>query len=184
MSKYIAVVESWGDATNWIDFISNRLFEVVPIEMVFDFKNTLWVNSVENMVDSVLAASSGSVDWLVILGHGFAGWQSVGCGKDLDPTDTKHLSVAGATGKLAGDAEKHLKRLQPVLSGNSVVSLMGCETGKGTDGELLLQTVSAALGGVPVEAGIEMQRALAGFEGDVRRCAGKVCTIQPASFFQ
>jgi len=185
MPKYIAAVESWGDAANYLDNFLNKSFEANPIEIIADTKRTVWVNSVQDMVDKVLIAAGGSkIWWLVILGHGFPGWQSVGCGTGLDPTDTKHLYVESTTGKLAGNAEAELKRLKPVLAANSVVSLGGCETGKGTKGELLLKTVSAALGGVAVEAATNVQRLLAGYEGEVRRCKGNHCLIQPASVFQ
>lgn len=185
MPKYIAAVESWGDATNYFDYIQNKNFEYNPIEIIADTKRTVWVSSVKDMVDKVLSAAGGcEIRWLVILGHGFSGWQSIGCGKDLDPDDSKHLYVESNTGKLAGDAESQLKRLKPIFAQNSVVSLAGCETGKGTKGELLLQTVSSVLGGIPVEAGINLQSGLPGFEGPVRRCTGNFCVIQPPSVFQ
>jgi hypothetical protein len=137
------------------------------------------------MVDKVLsAAESIKIWWLVILGHGFSGWQSIGCGQALDPTDTKHFSVDSTTGKLAGTAEAELKRLKPILSSNSIIYLAGCETGKVPDGELLLKTISTVLGGVAVEAAINVQSTMPGYEGPVCRCTGNTCLIQPPSIFQ
>jgi hypothetical protein len=185
MPKYIAAVEGWGDLTNYADYLQNKSFEFNPIEIIADIKRTVWVNSVQDMVDKVLiAAGSSKIRWLVILGHGFSGWQSIGCGQGLDPTDTKHLSIESTTGKLAGNAEAELKRLKPILSPSSVVSLAGCETGSGTSGELLLKTISTILGGVAVEAGLNVQGIMPGYEGPVRRCTGNSCIIQSPSVFQ
>lgn len=184
MPKYIAAVESWGDKTGYVDWFMNIQFEINPLEIIGgnlnDFKRTLWVNSVEDMVDKVISAAGGSkIWWLVIDGHGGAGWQSVGCGKDNDPDNSKHLSIE-TNGELCGDAESHLKRLKTVLSTNAIVSLGGCQTGKGTKGELLLQKVSSVLGDVKVEAGVMDQVAnLPGYEGPVRSCRGNSCQIRP-----
>lgn len=188
MPKWIVAVESWGDATNYFDWYLNRSFELNPYETggnVFgvDYKRTLWVSSVKDMVDKVLAAAgNGKVSHLAILGHGTPGWQSIGCGTDLDPDDSKHLYVDG--GKLAGNAEVELARLKTIFNPDSIVSLQGCETGKGNKGELLLKTVSSVLGGIAVQAGTTMQRGSMGFEGPVRRCTGNTCVIRPASIFE
>jgi hypothetical protein len=189
MPKWIVAVEGWGDATNYFDWYLNRSFEMNPYETVgnifgVDYKRTVWVNSIQDMVDKVLsAAGNGKISHLTILGHGFPGWQSIGCGKDLDPTDTKHLYVEN-TGKLAGNADSELARLKPILSQTTIVSLQGCETGKGKKGELLLKTVSGVLGGVAVQAGTTLQRGMAGFEGPVCRCTGNICVTRPASIFE
>lgn len=184
MPKYIAVVESWGDMTNYLDYIQNKNFEYNPIEIIANTKRTVWVSSVEDMVNKVISAAGGSkIWWLVILGHGFPGWQSIGCGKDTnsDSDSSKHLWVESTTGKLAGNAETYLERLKPIFAPNAVVSLLGCKTGAGTKGELLLKTVSNVLGGIRVEAGTMTQFLLPGFEGPVRSCKGNTCTIYPCS---
>lgn len=185
MPKYIAAVESWGDKTGYTDWFLNMEFEMNPFEIMgnifsVDAKRTLWVSSVEDMVNKVISAAGGSkIWWLVIDGHGFSGWQSIGCGKDNDPKNEKHLSIE-TNGELVG--ESHLKRLRNVLSPNATVTLGGCETGKGEKGELLLQKVSSVLGGVKVEAGIMTQIAnLPGYEGPVRSCIGNSCRIIPCS---
>ena len=184
MPKYIVAVESWGDLTNRYDWWLNKSKEILPIEMIRNSKATVWVSSVKDMVDKVLlAANNSTIEQLAILGHGFPGWQSIGCGQDLDPDDTKHLYVE-STGKLAGNAEAELKRLKPILTQDTIVSLEGCETGQGAKGELLLKTVSLILGGIAVQAGTTIQKGMPGFEGPVRRCTGSSCVIQAPSFFQ
>jgi len=170
MGKYICAIDSSWDLTLFLDRYVNFWWYVK-------------VNSVQDMVNKVLQKAGGNqISTLVIVGHGKPGVQKVGCGHDLDPTLEKSLVVESTTGQLVGNAEHHLGLLKPKFEKNAIVSLTGCRTGQGKRGEELLKRLAYVLG-VRVEAGVENQRVMPGFEGPVRRCDDKSCILLPANTF-
>lgn len=179
MPKIIYAIENTWDFTNLIDWALNMSSE---FEDFLNLTATVSVTSVKDMVDKVLnAVGSDPLTNLNILGHGRPGSQSVGKGMGSDPTKTKYIALDNSTGSLIGTCEQELSRLIPKLSTDALISLHGCNTGKGQAGEDLLKRMSTVLG-VSVEAGIITQRTMPGYEGPVLRCQGNVCVTMPAAF--
>lgn len=160
-SLYIYVTDGSGfieDFTDWLDSV----FTV----------GDLAVTSVENMVKQIekTLGKSRKIANLFIGGHGAPGWQGVGCGSSWDVSGAKSLQVDSSTGKLKGPADALIRRLTPRFNKDALVTLGGCEVGQD---ETLLKVLSAALSGIPVQAGKDNQRPFVpGMEGDVVRCKG------------
>jgi hypothetical protein len=143
------------------------------------------VTSVADMVNQLIRearAQNGTYYKIVIQGHGGPGCQGCGDGVNTDKSGKKSLWVTktvyarGETPKLEGDAERTLKPLADHLTGDCIVTLAGCSVGQAAAGELLLQLVSRALGGVAVQASYSDQMDfLPGMEGKIRRCTPNVC---------
>jgi hypothetical protein len=173
MKKYIYVIDGNSDAVDWLD----SLFTVGDILVV----------SVQDMVDKVIArVGSNTIRNLFIGGHGYSGWQAVGCGPRGDSSGDLSLQIDSATGRMKGtNTEHHLSRLRSKFSSDGVVTLGGCQTGRGADGKALLLELSRILG-VPVEAGTANQRPFVpGMEGSVKRCTASsgVCTSLPSTWW-
>jgi hypothetical protein len=151
------------DPVNWID----GLFTV----------NEVTVTSVDDMVKKVLArVGASSIKNLVISGHGAPGYQGVGSGSAWNASGDKSLQVDSTTGKIKGTSDKALRRLASKFTKDALVTLGGCQVGKGTAGSDLLKAVSDCFG-VPAQAGTDNQRPfLPGMEGDCIRCDAKKCS--------
>jgi hypothetical protein len=130
------------------------------------------VVSVADMVDKVLdRAGKKKISNMFVGGHGSPGWQSVGAGSGDDTTGTKSLQIDAATGGLMGTATRSLNRLIDHFDSEAIVTLGGCNVGASPDGPPMLKAVSVAIGGIPVQAGVDTQRPLVpGMEGKVIRC--------------
>src|SRR5262245_61783566 len=101
-SMDISCVEDSGGNDNGYDWWSG-----------FFVTGEIDVTSVEDMVTKVLARSQGKpIRTLEIVGHAAPGSQSVGSGQANDPTGAKVLEISMGTGKLLGNAETQLLRLQ------------------------------------------------------------------------
>jgi hypothetical protein len=170
LNKYIYVIDGNSDAVDWLD----SLFTIGDITVV----------SVQDMVDKVLRRlGDNSMRSLFIGGHGSPGYQALGCGPNHDSTGDLSLQLNSSTGRLKGNSEHHLSRLSRKFSHDAVVTLGGCQTGRGTAGENLLKELSRVLG-VPVEAGTANQRPFVpGMEGSVTRCNSSTCTSLPSTWW-
>ena len=156
-----------GFIDNPVDWIDS-LFTIGDIKVV----------SVADMANKVLAVTSSGrkIENLFIGGHGSPGFQSLGCGSGADSTGAKSLQVDSGTGALLGTAGVELGRIRPYFNKTAIVTLGGCEVGAGSEGPALLKAVSAALGGIRVQAGTADQRPfLPGMEGSVVRCTPAGC---------
>jgi hypothetical protein len=153
----------WANPADWLD----GFFTLGEVTVV----------SVTDMVDKVTRrVGSRFIQNMLIAGHGSPGYQSVGAGTAVDTSGSKSLCVDAATGKLAGPADQQLRRLAPRFCRDAIITLGGCQVGKGTQGETLLKAVSNCFGGLPVQAGTANQRPfLPGMEGDVIRCTSTSC---------
>src|SRR5262249_44574795 len=120
------------------------------------------VTSVADMVAKVTAAAgSDKIYNLLILGHGAAAFQGVGCGSAGDVTGDYSLQLDSIGGDLVGSGKSLLPKLAPLFTKDAIVLLGGCNVGgkhynptylTTTDGEDLLKAVSKAFGGIYVEA--------------------------------
>ena len=89
--------------------------------------------SVEDMVDKVLArlGEGGCIHRLTLIGHGSAGNLSMGDGKGKEAW--KHIGIDNH-GEWAADID----RLKGRFSSSALLTLRGCNAGKGPDGRELV----------------------------------------------
>ena len=143
--------------------------------VVVSYSNALIVSSVENMVDRIRErlGASGTIDHLVIVGHGNSGIIGVGIGERQpnNPHLAGHLLVGeqiaeapsglqvielNRHGHLRGRAS--LSLLTGRFASDAVVELQGCNVGRGHAGRELLRQL-ADLWHVTVQASPDTQRA-------------------------
>lgn len=172
MGQYVCAIDSTWEVTNAVDAAING-------------RSGVRVYSVLDMVIKVSSqVQNEKISRLVICGHGMPGMQGVGCGQEFSHnTVDKCLYVDSSTNRLIGKAEIYLPTLRAKFEPNAIVSLNGCETGFGSDGDRLLKRLAAILG-VKVEAGaVKSQYLVPGYEGPVKRCDSNTCSTLPASLF-
>jgi hypothetical protein len=130
------------------------------------------------MVDKVLARiDTNKIANMFIAGHGAPGYQSVGSGANWETTGTKSLQVDSSTGLLMGSAGKSLNRLIDKFTSDAIVTLGGGRVAGSPGGPPMLQAVSRAIGGIPVQGGVDTQRPLVpGMEGHIIRCTPTTVT--------
>jgi len=137
--------------------------------------------SVANMVNQILTRLDGEsgrpavMASLMIVGHGRAGVQVVGSGREI--VLGKALALREKTepkGELL-DVDQ-IRRLKGHFTKNAVVTLTGCNVGAGERGEALLKKLSEAMGAVPVQAGKFAQIPGPGLNGPVVRCSPSACS--------
>jgi hypothetical protein len=173
MGLYICAIDSNWEATNVADLVINNYWSVR-------------VNSVLDMVIKVSSrAGNEKISRLVICGHGAPGQQGVGCGQEFtlekDKVE-KYLWVDMFTDRLVGNAEIYLPTLRAKFEPTAIVSLNGCRTGAGSEGDRLLKRLAFILG-VKVEAASDRTQMLVpGYEGSVKRCDANSCYTLPAAW--
>ena len=154
----------------------NTLANVLPVYTMA----TVLVTSVPNMVNQVIAASSGDkISRLILMGHGASGVQCVGCGEyvNLGSTTPDFLAIDPSTGSLMNNVAPQLNGLVPYLAAGARVSLAGCDVAALPDGPALLEQISLALFGTTVEGGKWIQdAAIPGYFGPVLRCTNGFCS--------
>jgi hypothetical protein len=146
-----------------------------------NYRRELRVNSVGDMVDKVLRRLRGRmIQNLYIIGHGTAGYQSIGNGhQKLSPLTEELLKTNGKSlalldGKLMLDdkAEEQLKRLKGQFAPEGKLVLGGCRVADEDKGKGLLIRISTLLDNLPVEGSEALQYPALGMEGLVIRCIG------------
>lgn len=112
-------------------------------------------NGVAQAVAMILAASPGNVFLLRFHGHGASGDASVSTGQgELDPSTQERGDIWNDPGII-----HTLGRLAPIFGPYGCVQFMHCQTGRGSQGRLLLSTIASALG-VPATAAVHDQSGL------------------------
>jgi hypothetical protein len=163
MNLFIYVIDgSQGFLDNPADWLDS-LFTIGDITVV----------SVADMVDKVNRRLAGrKMRNLFIGGHGSPGYQAVGDQGAWDTTGERSLQL-GSDGELLGGAKASIPLLASKFISGAICTLGGCQTGRGSAGEALLQKLSAALGVISVQAGTDNQRPFVpGMEGSVVRYTG------------
>ena len=97
--------------------------------------------SVEDMVDKVLAGlgADDSIGRLTLIGHGSPGNLSMGDQKEH--VEGKHIGLANQA-EWGGDID----RLQPRFSSDALLTLRGCNVGRGPEGRELVDLLHEKLG--------------------------------------
>ena len=112
-------------------------------------------NGVAQAVAMILAASPGNVFLLRFHGHGDSGDASVSTGRgELDPNLRERGDIWNDPGII-----RTLARLAPIFGPYGCIQFMHCQTGRGTQGRLLLSTIASSLG-VPATAAVNDQAGL------------------------
>ena len=132
------------DALTWVDDLNSG---TIPFTSVATMVSACQRNTVH---------FSRAIDFLVVFGHGTAGYQGMGSGMHLDYSGNQSAwyqgVVAPGQSHLLGPAELLLSRLNGVLAEDATVLFAGCSVGKGAPGDGLLTTVSTILKGRAVQA--------------------------------
>jgi hypothetical protein len=178
MLKLFVIEDVSGEPTCVEEWLRNHVAGIPGAD------HPIRVESVAGMVAVLLGQAmavggntgpAGTIQTLFIAGHGSAGEQSVGIGDATDNTGAKVLKGL-PNGRLMGLAASQLPAITPLFASNAVVTLGGCEVGSGPKGDFLLKAVSAALGGIAVQAATASQCSFMGPSGSVKRCVNGVVT--------
>jgi hypothetical protein len=120
---------------------------------------TIPVSNLDDMVRACTKAAiakSRAIEFLAIFGHGCAGYQAVGAGRDEQEAGSRAIwwqsVVSRGQSELVGPAERKISGLNGVLSSNATILLGGCNVGEGDYGAGLLKAVSRILKGRRVQA--------------------------------
>jgi Putative peptidoglycan binding domain len=112
-------------------------------------------NGVEQAIVMILAASPGNVFLLRFHGHGAPGEASVSSGRgELDPHLKEQADIWASPVIL-----NTLSRLKGIFGRYGCIQFMHCQTGRGSQGHLLLSKIASALG-VPATAAVNDQSGL------------------------
>ncbi len=112
-------------------------------------------NGVEQAIAMILAASPGNVFLLRFHGHGSPGDASVSTGRgELDPNVRERGDIWNDPGII-----NTLGKLAPIFGPYGCIQFMHCQTGRGSQGRLLLSTIASALR-VPATAAVNDQSGL------------------------
>jgi len=97
--------------------------------------------SVEDMVDKVLArlGEDDSIGRLTLIGHGSPGNLSMGDQKEH--VEGKHIGIANQD-----EWGEDIDRLKPRFSNDALLTLRGCNAGRGSEGRELVDLLHAKLG--------------------------------------
>jgi hypothetical protein len=165
------------------DVNKGLLLVIVDTLVDMNFLPPIHISSVRDMVGKLgrLLEPAWRLDRFYILGHGSPGFQAAGCGTGGDSTGNLSLQL-GSDGELLGDARTWLPYLRTFIAPGCVVTLGGCQVGAGAAGQALLSKVSAALGGVSVQAGTADQGPRPGIQGNIISCQGALCGTRPTSW--